>query len=111
MPHALIPGFLTAHSLHSFEAQRTLSFFFLSADPGGIGSAFHWAEEGRKEKTATLRDLFVKYLLVFVPMTYGLAITDPPEADCFSFAVACIPACGAAQRQMKIIYFSAIFAA
>jgi len=23
---------------------------FLSADPGGIGSAFHWAEEGRKKK-------------------------------------------------------------
>jgi hypothetical protein len=44
-------------------------------------------------------------------MTYNLAIIDPPEADCFSFAVACIPACGASQRQMKIIYFSAIFAA
>jgi len=44
----------------SLEAQRTLSFFsfFLSADPGGIGSAFHWAEEGRKEKTTSLRDIF-----------------------------------------------------
>jgi hypothetical protein len=44
-------------------------------------------------------------------MAYRLAIIDPPEADCFSFAVACIPAYGAAQRQMKIIYFSATFAA
>jgi hypothetical protein len=52
---------LTAHSLCSFEPQRTLSFnfFFLSADPGGIGSAFHWAEEGRKEKTTSLREIFV----------------------------------------------------
>ena len=24
--------------------------FFLSADPGGIGSAFHRAEDGRKKK-------------------------------------------------------------
>jgi hypothetical protein len=34
MPHALICRFLTAHSLRSFEAQRTLSFyfFFLSAE-------------------------------------------------------------------------------
>jgi hypothetical protein len=37
-----------------------------------------------------------------------LAISNPPEADCFSFAVACIPAYGASQRQMKIIYFFAI---
>jgi hypothetical protein len=43
-------------------------------------------------------------------MTYRLAIIDPPEADCFSFAVACIPAYGASQRQMKIMYFSVIFA-
>jgi hypothetical protein len=46
-----------------------------------------------------------------VPLTYRLAIINPPEADCFSFAVACIPAYGASQRQMKIIYFSVIFAA
>jgi hypothetical protein len=70
--HTLIEKFLTAHrsiaeiplqrdSLRSFKAQRTLSlnFFFLSADPGGIGSAFHWAEEGRKEKTTSLREIFV----------------------------------------------------
>jgi hypothetical protein len=44
-------------------------------------------------------------------MHCDLVIIAPPEADYFSFAVACIPACGAAQRQMKIIYFSAIFAA
>ncbi len=43
-------------------------------------------------------------------MANRLAIISPPEADCFSFAVACIPAYGAAQRQMKIINFSAIFA-
>jgi hypothetical protein len=43
-------------------------------------------------------------------MAYRLAILDPPEADYFSFAVACIPSYGAAQRQMKK-YFSAIFAA
>jgi hypothetical protein len=68
----LIEKFLTAHrsiaeiplqrdSLCSFEPQRTLSFFFffLSADPGGIGSAFHRAEEGRKEKTASLRDIIM----------------------------------------------------
>ena len=61
---------LTAHSLRSFEPQRAQSFysFFLSADPGGIGSApekhtscftgqaFHRAEEGRKEKTTSLRE-------------------------------------------------------
>ena len=101
MPYVFICWFLTAHLLRSLEAPRTLSFyfFFLSADPGGIGSApekhtscftgqaFHRAEEGRKEKTASLRDIFViKYLLVSVPMTYRLAIIDPPEADCFSFA-------------------------
>jgi hypothetical protein len=54
----------------SFETQRAQSFysFFLSADPGGIGSApekhtscftgqaFHRAEEGRKEKTTSLRE-------------------------------------------------------
>ncbi len=28
---------------------------FLSADPGGIGSAFHRAEEGRKKKTLVLK--------------------------------------------------------
>jgi hypothetical protein len=31
-----------------------------------------------------------------------LVIIAPPEADCFSFAVACIPSYGASQRQMKI---------
>jgi hypothetical protein len=39
-----------------------------------------------------------------------LVIIDPPEADCFSFAGACIPAYGASQRQMKIMYISVIFA-
>ncbi len=30
---------------------------FLSADPGGIGSAFHRAEEGRKKKSHVLKSL------------------------------------------------------
>jgi len=99
MLYVLICSFFTAHSLHSFEAQRTLSFFFLSADPGGIGSApekhtscftgqaFHWAEEGRKEKTATLRDFFVNNCIFSsIYIHCKLEINDPPEADCFSFA-------------------------
>jgi hypothetical protein len=44
-------------------------------------------------------------------MHCNLVIIAPPEADYFSFAVAYIPAYGAAQRQMKMICFSAIFAA
>jgi hypothetical protein len=44
-------------------------------------------------------------------MHHKLVFIDPPEADCFSFAVACIPAYGASQRQMKIIHFFAISAA
>jgi len=28
---------------------------FLSANPGGIGSAFHRAEDGRKKKTLALK--------------------------------------------------------
>ena len=44
---------LTAHSLHSLEALRALSsyLFFLSADPGGIGYAFHraWRAERKKQ--------------------------------------------------------------
>ena len=79
--------FFTAHSLHSFKAQRTLSFFFLSADPGGIGSAFHWAEEGRKEKTAILPDFcFNNCIISFMDIRCNMAAIDPPEADCFSFA-------------------------
>jgi hypothetical protein len=44
-------------------------------------------------------------------MQCKLVVIAPPEADYFSFAVACIPDYGAAQRQMKRIFISAIFAA
>ena len=48
--------------VRSLEEQRTLSFhyFFLSADPGGIDSAFHRAVEGRKEKTTSLRERYIR---------------------------------------------------
>jgi len=46
-------GFFTA------ETQKTqrANYFFLFADPGGIGSAFHRAEEGEKEKSACFSGL------------------------------------------------------
>jgi hypothetical protein len=42
-------------------------------------------------------------------MTYRLAIIDPPEADFISFAVACIPAYGAAQLRRVVNTFLNLF--
>ncbi len=91
--------FLTAHSLRSLEAQRTLSFFFISAE-----------RAERKKQHPFGKFSLINCFLGSIKMHCKMVIFEPPEADCFSFAVACIPAYGAAQRQMKIIYISAIFA-
>jgi hypothetical protein len=99
MPHVFIRWFLTAHSLRSLEAPRTLRFyfFFLSAERA----------ERKKQHPFGIFSL-VNCLLASIHMHCMLVIIVPPEADYFSFAVACIPAYGASQRQMKIIYFSVI---
>jgi hypothetical protein len=46
--------YLTARFARGTEIAEENVFPF-SADPGGIGSAFHRAEEGRKGKDLTLR--------------------------------------------------------
>jgi len=46
--------FFTAHFADTEFAEEIC---FFSADPGGIGSAFHRAEEGRKENDLRFGDM------------------------------------------------------
>jgi hypothetical protein len=86
----LICCFITAHrsiaeiplqrgSLRSFKTQSALSFFFLSAERA----------ERKKQQPFGISSLIIEYSDLYIHCR--LAIIDPPEADCFSFAVACIP--------------------
>jgi hypothetical protein len=77
MTHVFICCFLTAHSLRSFKAQRSLSyyFFFLSAE-----------RAERKKQHPFGKFLLNNCLLASIHMHCMLAIIAPPEADYFSFA-------------------------
>ena len=52
---------------------------FLSADPGGIGSAFHRAEEGRKKKSHVLKSL-QHYIIMDINKLSGKIIGAAIEA-------------------------------
>ncbi len=52
------------------EHTELLFYIFLFADPGGIGSAFHRAEDGEKENAITLRG-FSRLLELSCNIYYG----------------------------------------
>ena len=75
MLNVFICWFLTAHSLRSLEAPRTLSFFFLSAERA----------ERKKQHPFGIFSL-INCLLVSIHKDCMLVVIAPPEADYFSFA-------------------------